>query len=180
MTSVLLLDSNVWSHLVLSELTLRNKLAAQLAALRLKYPGAALATSALCVAECLVAARRLPDAAAAQQFETIFKALFNHHDLMVVPVNDQVLDRAASLRATRLKLAASRGSQMARPDGGKLQLADAIVAASCLEFTPSAILVTENLADFCYPEDGIFKTVAGITIEPIGCLPDRDSQMRHL
>jgi len=167
-TPVLLLDSNVWSHLVLSELPMREKVAAQLAALRLRYPGAALATSALCVAECLVAARRLPDAADASQFEAIFKAQFNQPDLMVVPVNDQVLDRAATLRANRLKLASNRGSQMAKADGGKLLLPDAIIAASCLEFTQPAILVTENVADFRYLENGIFKTVAGITIDPIG------------
>lgn len=167
MTPVLLLDSNVWSHLVLSELTMRDKVAAQLAALRLRYPGAALATSALCVAECLVAARRLPNPADVNRFETIFKAQFNQPDLTVVPVNAQVLDRAATLRATRLKLAASRGSQMAGADGGKLLLPDAIIAASCLEFSPPAILVTENVADFCYLEDGILKNVAGITVEPI-------------
>lgn len=168
MTPVLLLDSNVWSHLLLSELTLREKVAAQLAALRLRYPGAALATSALCVAECLVAARRLPNAADASRFETIFSAQFNQPDLMVVPVSDRVLDRAATLRATRLKLAASRGSQMAGADGGKLLLPDAIIAASCLEFTPPAILVTENVADFCYLEEGVSKSVADLTIEMLG------------
>jgi predicted nucleic acid-binding protein len=167
-TPVLLLDSNVWSHLVLSELAMREKVAAQLATLRLRYPGAALATSAMCVAECLVAARRLPDATDASRFETIFKAQFNKPELTLVPVNDQVLDRAAMLRATRLKLAASRGSQMARADGGKLLLPDAIIAASCLEFTPHAILVTENVADFYYLEDGISKTIAGVTVAPIG------------
>lgn len=171
MTPVMLLDTNVWSHLVLSELAMREKVAAQLAALRLRYAGAALATSALCVAECLVAARRLPDAADAadaSQFEAIFKAQFNQPDLMVVPVNDQVLDRAATLRANRLKLASNRGSQMAKADGGKLLLPDAIIAASCLEFSPSAILVTENVADFCYLEDGISKTIADMIVEPIG------------
>lgn len=168
MTPVLLLDSNVWSHLVLSELTMRDKVAAQLAALRLRYPGAALATSAMCVSECLVAARRLPDAAYASRFEAIFKAQFNQPELMVVPVSDQVLDHAATLRATRLKLAASRGSQMAGADGGKLLLPDAIIAASCLEFTPPAILVTENVADFRYLEEGVSKTIAGVTVEPVG------------
>ena len=168
MTPVLLLDTNVWSHLVLSELAMREKVAAQLAALRLRYPDAALATSAICVAECLVAARRLPDAADVSQFEAIFKAQFNQPDLMVVPVNDQVLDRAATLRANRLKLASNRGSQMAKADGGKLLLPDAIIAASCLEFSPSAILVTENVADFCYLEDGISKTIADMIVEPIG------------
>ena len=166
--ATLLIDSNVWSHLVLSELPMREKVASQLAALRLKYPDAALATSALCVAECLVAARRLPDSADASRFEAIFKARFNQLGVLVVPVTDQVLDRAATLRATRLKLSASRGSQPAKADGGKLLLPDAIIAASCLEFNTPAILVTQNVADFHYFEDGIAKTVAKLVVLPIG------------
>jgi len=167
-SAALLLDSNVWSHLVLSELPMREKVAAQLAALLLKYPGATIATSAMCVTECLVAARRLADATDASRFEAIFKARFHRPGVVVVPVTHQVLDRAATLRAHRLKLAASRGSQTAAPKGGKLLLPDAVIAASCLEFNPPAILVTENVADFCFVEDGISKSVAGLTIESIG------------
>ncbi len=156
-TPTLLIDSNVWSHLVLSEMPQREKVAAQLSALHSKYPGATLATSAMCVAECLVAARRLPDPADASRFETIFKARFNQPGLLVVPVTDQVLDFAATLRAKRLKL-----------EGGRLLLPDATIAASCLEFNPPAILVTENDGDFRYVEDGVQKTVADLVIERIG------------
>lgn len=165
MSYVLLLDSNVWSHLILGDVIMRNKVVAQLAALRLKYPIASIATSAICVAECLVAVRRLSDAAAASQFEALLQAQFNNPDVMVVAVSSPVLDRAASLRANRLKLAASRGSQMAGSDGGKLLLPDAIIAASCLDFKPPAILVTQNQADFRYVEDGIQKTVADLVVE---------------
>nr|MDP2190232.1 hypothetical protein [Rhodoferax sp.] len=122
MSHVLLLDSNVWSHLILGDLPMREKVAAQLAALRLKYPGAVMATSGICVAECLVAVRRLPEASVAQQFETLFQAQFAASGVVIVAVSSQVLDCAASLRANRLKLAASRGSQMAGADGGKLLL----------------------------------------------------------
>jgi len=167
-TPTLLIDSNVWSHLVLSEMPQREKVAAQLSALHSKYPGATLATSAMCVAECLVAARRLPDPADASRFETIFKARFNQPGLLVVPVTDQVLDFAATLRAKRLKLVASRGSQVASAKGGRLLLPDATIAASCLEFNPPAILVTENDGDFRYVEDGVQKTVADLVIERIG------------
>jgi predicted nucleic acid-binding protein len=167
-TTTLLIDSNVWSHLILSELPMREKVAAQLAALHLKYPDAAIATSAMCVAECLVAARRLPDDTDANSYETIFKARFNKPGVLVVPVTEQVLDRAATLRAKRLKLAAARGSQLASADGGKLLLPDATIAASCLEFKPPAVLVTENVADFQYLEDGIPKTVADLMVECVG------------
>ena len=168
MSHVLLLDSNVWSYLILGDLPMREKVAAQLAALRLKYPGAAMATSGICVAECLVAVRRLPDVATANQFEALLQTQFNNPDVMVVPVTAQVLDRAASLRANRLKLAAGRGSQTAGADGGKLLLPDAIIGASCLDFNPPAILVTQNQTDFRYTEDGIQKTVADLVVEGIG------------
>lgn len=168
MSHVLLLDSNVWSHLILGDLPMRKKVAAQLAALRQKYPGAVIATSGICVAECLVAVRRLPDAGAAQQFEALFQAQFAAPGVTIVAVTAQVLDRAAQLRANRLKLAALQGSQPAGPNGGKLLLPDAIIAASCLDFQPPAILVTENEADFIYSEGGAQKTVADLVIERVG------------
>ena len=168
MSHVLLLDSNVWSHLFLGDLPMRKKVAAQLDALRLKYPGAAMATSAICVAECLVAVRRLPDAATANQFEALLQAQFNNPNVMVVAVSSAALDRAASLRANRLKLAASQGSQLAGADGGKLLLPDAIIAASCLNFSPPAILVTQNQSDFRYAEGGVTKTVADLVVEGVG------------
>jgi predicted nucleic acid-binding protein len=165
---VLLLDSNVWSHLILGDVTMRNKVTAQLAALRLKYSGASIATSAICVAECLVAVRRLSDSVLANQFEALFWAQFNNPDVMIVAVTALVLDRAASLRANRLKLATGRGSQTAGADGGKLLLPDAIIGASCLDFNPPAILVTQNQTDFRYIEDGIQKTVADLVVEGVG------------
>lgn len=167
MGHVLLLDSNVWSHLILSDIPKREKLLSQLVELRQKYPGAVIATSGICVAECLVAARRLADVSEALQVEAMFKSQFEAPGVVVVPVNEQVLDRASSLRAQRLKLAASRGSQSAGMKGGRLQLPDAIVAASCLDFKPTAVLVTENVADFRYIEDGIQRTVAGLIVEQV-------------
>jgi predicted nucleic acid-binding protein len=154
--------------LILGDLPMREKVTAQLVALRLKYPGAVIATSGVCVAECLVAVRRLLETSAAQEFETLFQAQFADPGVVIVAVSAQVLDRAASLRAHRLKLAARRGSQMAGADGGKLLLPDAIIAASCLAFNSPAILVTENVADFLYVEEGIQKTVAELVIERIG------------
>ncbi len=168
MSDVLLLDSNVWSHLVLGDLAKRTKVAGQLAALRLKYPGAIIATSGICVAECLVAARRLPDGAVARQVEALFQTQFSAPGVVVVAVTAQVLDCAASLRADRLKLAAMRGSQPASPKGGKLLLPDAIIAASCLDFSPPAILVTENGDDFRFVEEGQSKNVAGLVVEWVG------------
>lgn len=168
MSHVLLLDSNVWSHLILGDAAKQEKVKAQLAALRVKYPGAIKATSAICVAECLVAVRRLTDKASALQFEALFQTEFRSPDLIVVEVTQQVLDNAATLRANRLQLAARRGSQSAGRDGGKLLLPDAIIAASCLDFTPPAILVTENDLDFRYEENGIQKIVAGLVVERVG------------
>ena len=168
MNPVLLLDTNVWSHLILGDAAKQDKVITQLAALRLKYPGAARATSGICIAECLVAARRLPDAADAARFEALFWTELNSADVTVVAVTPQVLDHAAALRADRLKLAARGGSQPAGPDGGKLSMPDAIIAASCFDFDPPAILVTENDSDFRYVEEGIQKTVAGLVVERVG------------
>lgn len=155
MSHVLLLDTNVWSHLLLGDLPMREKVAAQLAGLRLKCPDAVMATSGICVAECLVAVRRLPDADSAVRFEALFKAQFSAPGMRIVAVSAKVLDKAATLRAHRLKLAASQGSQSGSPKGGKLLLTDATIAASCLDFNPPAILVTENAADFIYLENGV-------------------------
>ena len=168
MRQVLLLDSNVWSHLILGDAPKREKMKVQLAALRVKYPGAVKATSAICVAECLVAVRRLADKASALQFEALLQTEFDSPDLIVVEVTQQVLDNAASLRAMRLRVAGQKGSQSAGPDGGKLLLPDAIIAASCLDFTPPAILLTENESDFSYLEGGIQKTIAGLVVERVG------------
>jgi len=166
--SPLLIDSNVWSHVVLGSTAMQVKVRAQMALLHGKYPGTRMVTSAMCVAECLIAARRLADPLLAQRAEVAFRIEFDSGDVEIVPVTDQVLDRAATLRANRLKLAASRGSQVAGADGGRLLLPDAAIAASCLEFNPPAILVTENDGDFRYLEDGVQKTVADLVIERIG------------
>ena len=168
MSHVLLLDSNVWSHLILGDAAKREKVKAQLAALRVKYPGAIKATSGICVAECLVAVRRLADKASALQFEALLQTEFSSPDLIVVEVTQNVLDTAATLRAMRLLVAGQKGSQSAGTDGGRLLLPDAIIAASCLDFTPPAILVTENAADFRYAEGGVQKTVADLVIESVG------------
>lgn len=168
MTTPLLIDSNVWSHLILGSSEKQIKVRAQLSALQRKYVGTRLVTSAICVAECLIAARRLADPALAQRAEAAFRLEFASGDVEIVPVTEEVLDRAATLRANRLKLAASRGSQTAGAKGGKLLLPDAIVAASCLEFNPSAILVTENDGDFRYLEDGVEKTIAKLVLERMG------------
>ncbi|MDP2820113.1 MAG: type II toxin-antitoxin system VapC family toxin [Polaromonas sp.] len=172
MSHVLLLDTNVWSHMILGDPAMRTVVTAQLAALRLTYPGATLATSGICVAECLVAARRLLDPVVALQFEAEFTARFAAPGVVIVPVTEQVLDRAAKLRADRLKLSAALGGQAAGPKGGKLLLPDAIIAASCLDFQPPAILVTENAADFRYKDNGVPKTVADLTVEGVGTLPE--------
>jgi predicted nucleic acid-binding protein len=164
----LLVDSNVWSHLILGTSAMQSRVRSQMTELKGKYPGAAMVTSAICVAECLVAARRRADSAQGEQAEAAFRAVFESGDVEVVPVTNQVLNRAATLRADRLKLAASRGSQIAKADGGKLLLPDAIIAASCLESDPPAILVTQNVADFYYLEEGISKTVANLMVEMIG------------
>lgn len=164
----LLLDSNAWSHLILGTSAMQSRVRSQMTELNSKYPGAAMVTSAICVAECLVAARRKADSAQGEQAEAAFRAVFESGDVEVVPVTNQVLNRAATLRVNRLKLVASRGSQMAKADGGKLLLPDAIIAASCLEFDPPAILVTQNVGDFHYLEEGISKTVANLVVEMIG------------
>lgn len=165
---VLLLDSNVWSHLVLGLPDSQARVLASLNALRQKYPGAQLATSQICVAECLVGARRLsdPDQRKAAQAELAFE--FSKPELMLVEVTPQVLDRAATLRAESLRRSAALGGPLPKADGGKLKLPDATIAASCLAFNPPAVLVTENASDFEFLENGLQQTVAGLIVEKIG------------
>lgn len=148
---------------------------ARLRQLGAQYPGAAQATSRICVAEALVGARRLVDPQAAQDAEAVLQAAFENPNLIIVEITDvafgrdvQVLDLAASLRGDLLRAAALRGGEPAGPDGGKLRLPDAIVAASCLAFSPPAVLVTENVADFRrVGPGGDITTVAGLTVESL-------------
>lgn len=168
MSHVLLLDTNVWSHLILSEPAKKAKVQADLSALLVKYPNAARATSGICVAECLVAARRIADPAARAQAETAFQVEFANPDLMVVDVSPALLDRAATLRAEALRRSAAAGGAPASADGGKLKLPDAVIAASCLDFDPPAILVTENVSDFRYANGAQTAWVADLIIEKIG------------
>ncbi len=169
MSHVLLLDTNIWSHLILSDEPKRAKVQADLDGLLLKYQGAARATSHICVAECLVAARRLLDTVERAAAEAAFQAEFANPNLMVVEVSQSVLDKAASLRAETLRRAAKAGGLQAGVNGGKLKLPDAVVAASCLDFDPPAILVTENDLDFRFVDQtGQNQTVAGLIIERVG------------
>lgn len=172
MTRVLLWDTNIWSHLPLGTPEKQAHVQARLAALALCYPGATRATSRICIAEALVAARRLDDPAAALAAEAALSAEFANPSLIVVEISDllpgtgvQVADQAASLRAEALK-AARRGGPEAGPDGGKLKLPDALIAASCLVFSPPAVLLTENTGDFqSTAPDGVSTRVAGLTVE---------------
>ena len=170
MSHVLLLDTNIWSHLILSEQGKRAKVQAGLSALLIKYPGAARATSEICIAECLVAARRLPNAAQRAQAEAAFLEQFANPNLIRVAVSTEVLDKAANLRAATLRRAALASMESpASEDGGKLRLPDAVVAASCLDFDPPAVLVTENDLDFRFRDQtGQAQTVADLLVERVG------------
>lgn len=175
MTQVLLWDTNVWSHLLLGKPEKRAEVQARLLAIEARHPDASRATSRICIAEALVAARRLADPQAAQVAEAALQAEFTNPNLIVVEITDlvagstvQIADLAATLRAEALIAAASRGGQAAGPDGGKLKLPDAIVAASCFSFSPPAVLVTENTSDFQQVEnDGSIKRLRNLIVESI-------------
>ena len=168
MAPVLLLDSNVWSHLVLGLPEKQASVSRALGTLLQKYPGTVLATSQICIAECLVGARRLPDPWQRVAAEAELQREFAKPDLAVVEVTPRVLNRAATIRAESLLRVAALGHAPPGADGGKLKLPDAIIAASCFDFDPPAILVTENDSDFRYVEEGIQKTVAGLVVERVG------------
>lgn len=165
MTQVLLFDTNVWSHLVMADKANSQRVQEQLKLLQIKYPQATIATSRLCVAECLVGARSWPDAEKRNQAEEQYQHSFSDVRLYLVEVSAQILDNAASLRADSLR----RAKVAATVNGGKLKLPDAIIAATCLEFDPPAILVTENDKDFRYLDDqGVSCTVGNLIIECVG------------
>ena len=168
MAQVLLIDTNVWSHLVLGDAAKQAKVRADLQALVQKYPLAIRATSGICVAECMVGARRLTTPASVFATEAAFNEIFNDPLLIVVDVSKEVLDHAATLRAQALHRTGAAGRPPAGEKGGKLKLPDAVIAASCLDFDPPAVLVTENDADFRYVENGQHLTVAGLVVERVG------------
>ena len=114
-----------------------------------------------------MAARRIPDETERNAVEAAFQAEFANPELMVVEVSQGLLDKAARLRAEALRRSAAAGGTAAGADGGKLKLPDAVVAASCLDFDPPAILVTENDKDFRYQQDGQSFTVAGLIVERV-------------
>ena len=173
MTTVLLWDTNVWSHLLLGPPEKQAQVQARLRELAARYPGAVRATSRICVVEALVAARRLTDPTTAVAAEAVLAAEFNNDNLIVVEITDKlagsdvsVADHAATLRAASLIAASQRGGPAAGPDGGKLRLPDAIIAASCLAFSPPAVLWTENVGDFRQSAaDGSWSPVAGLIVE---------------
>lgn len=176
MSRVLLWDTNVWSHLLLGAPEKRAQVQARLRELAAVYPGAGRATSRICIAEALVAARRLADPQAASDAEAALRVEFDNPNLIVVELTDsvagsgrQVADVAATLRAQALIAAATRrGTQPASADGGKLKLPDAFIAASCLVFAPPAVLLTENTADFMQvAADGSSQPIAGLTVEAL-------------
>jgi predicted nucleic acid-binding protein len=175
MSRVLLFDTNVWSHLLLGAPDKQASVRARLRELGQLYPEATRATSRICIAEALVAVRRLPDIQAASQAEIALQATFRNPNLITVEITDvvagqdvQVVDLAASLRGEILRAVALRGTAVAGPDGGRLKLPDAIVAASCFAFSPPAVLVTENVNDFrIVGANGIVSTVAGLSVEAL-------------
>jgi predicted nucleic acid-binding protein len=165
MTQVLLFDTNIWSHLVMADKTNSQRVQEQLSQLHSKYPQATIATSRLCVAECLVGARSWPDADKRNQAEEQYQRAFSDASLHLVEVSAQILDHAASLRADSVR----RAKVVTTANGGKLKLPDAIVAATCLAFDPPAIFVTENDKDFRYSDgQGTFYTVSDLIIESVG------------
>lgn len=167
-TQVLLLDSNVWSHWVLGVPDKQASIRSAVSALLQKYPGAALATSQICVAECLVGARRLLNPLQRQAAEAELQLEFAKPELVVVQVTPQVLDRAAALRAESLRRLPAVVAQALKDNGGKLKLPDAVIAASCLEFDPPAVLVTENDRDFRFTDALGQQSVAGLIVERVG------------
>jgi predicted nucleic acid-binding protein len=165
MTQVLLFDTNAWSHLVMADKTNSQRVQEQLKALQAKYPQSTIATSRICVTECLVGARSWQDADKRVKSEEQYLLFFNAASLTVVEVSAHILDVAASLRAESLL----RAKVTTTTNGGKLKLPDAIIAASCLEFDPPAILVTENNKDFRYLDNQNEPcTVGHLTIECVG------------
>ena len=176
MPSVLLFDTNIWSDLLLGDEAEQQRVRQRLAALRMTYGDFARATSRICVVEALVAARLALAEADRDVEEKRLWTEFGQPGLVVVELTDKVSgetvdigDRAASLRAEMIRrtrvLAPTSGITA---DGGKLKLPDAIVAASCLHFSPPAVLFTKNRKDFELADgQGGRVTLAGLVVEPL-------------
>ena len=176
MPAVLLFDTNIWSDLLLGDETEQLRVRQRIAALRNTYGDFALATSRLCIVESLVAARlALTEEERTRDVQRLWTE-FGQPGLVVVEVTDKVFgetvdigDRAASLRAEMIRrtrvLAPASGITA---NGGRLKLPDAIVAASCLHFSPPAVLFTKNRKDFEVADGkGGRVTLAGLVVEPL-------------
>jgi predicted nucleic acid-binding protein len=176
MPAVLLFDTNIWSDLLLGDEAEQQRVRQRLVALRATYGDFVRATSRICVVEALVAARIAPTAHQRDADEALLQSELEHPALIVVELTDKIFgetvavgDRAASLRAEMVRrtraLAPASGITA---DGGKLKLPDAIIAASCLHFSPPAVLFTKNRKDF-EVTDGRGGRVAltGLVVEPL-------------
>jgi hypothetical protein len=169
MSEVLLLDTNVWSHLVLSDLAKRQSVPNGFASIAPEVPrcqsGHQRPVRGRVLGGRPPAPQTRPSANGPKMRSGFF---FEDPHVIVVEVTAAVLDTAAALRAEALRRAAAVGGTPAGTDGGKLKLPDAVVAASCLDFDPPAVLVTENTRDFCYTStQGQIQSVANLVIEPI-------------
>ena len=176
MPAVLLFDTNIWSDLLLGNADEQQRVRQRLGVLRGNYGDFALATSRLCIVEALVAARLASTEEGRARDEKRLWSEFRHPGLVVVELTDKVFgesvdigDRAASLRAEMIRrtkaLAPTSGITA---DGGKLKLPDAIVAASCLHFSPPAVLFTKNRKDFEVADGrGGRVALAGLVVEPL-------------
>lgn len=176
MPAVLLFDTNIWSDLLLGDEAEQRRVRQRLTVLRAAYGDYARATSRICVLEALVAARLAPTGEDRDRDERRLRSEFGHPGLVVVELTDKVFgetvdvgDHAASLRAEMIRrtraLAPASGITA---DGGRLKLPDAIVAASCLHFSPPAVLFTKNRKDF-EVADGLGGRLAlgGLVVESL-------------
>lgn len=176
MPAVLLFDTNIWSDLLLGDQAEQQRVRQRIVALRDTYGDFTLATSRLCVVEALVAARLSQAEEERTHDEQCLWSEFRRPGLVVVELTDKVFgetieigDRAASLRAEMIRrtrvLAPASGITA---NGGKLKLPDAIVAASCLHFSPPAVLFTKNRKDFEVADgNGGRVALAGLVVEPL-------------
>ena len=177
MPAVLLFDTNIWSDLVLGSEAERQHVQRRLAELRAVHGSFAMATSRICVAEALVAARTREAQQDRERAEGRLREEFDRPGLRVVELTDKIFgtevhvsDRAAGLRADMIR----RTRRLAphaeiSEDGGKLKLPDALIAASCFCFSPPAVLFTKNARDFqVVDEKGAKAALPGLVVESLG------------